>query len=103
MRLLVGERWSCAALQACANRFSQQMWLGHERKRNIGHHCDQPGTMVEISIRKHPRSEAVANQRKFFKKTARGKVIKGQTIRSGCSFGFVMHYAYFSPQRKVPA
>ncbi|KAF7980217.1 hypothetical protein HWV62_39325 [Athelia sp. TMB] len=32
--------------------------------------------MVEISIRKRPRSEAVVTQRKFFKKTARGKVIK---------------------------
>lgn len=33
--------------------------------------------MVEISIRKRPRAEAVVTQRKFFKKTARGKVIKG--------------------------
>ncbi|KAG6861108.1 hypothetical protein C0995_003837 [Termitomyces sp. Mi166 len=33
--------------------------------------------MVEITIRKRPRSEAVVTQRKFFKKTARGKVIKG--------------------------
>jgi exosome complex exonuclease DIS3/RRP44 len=33
--------------------------------------------MVEISIRKRPRTEAVVTQRKFFKKTARGKVIKG--------------------------
>ncbi|KZP33106.1 RNB-domain-containing protein [Athelia psychrophila] len=32
--------------------------------------------MVEISIRKRPRAEAVVTQRKFFKKTARGKVIK---------------------------
>ncbi|KAJ2933461.1 hypothetical protein H1R20_g3629, partial [Candolleomyces eurysporus] len=32
--------------------------------------------MVEITIRKRPRSEAVITQRKFFKKTARGKVIK---------------------------
>ncbi|KAF6762804.1 mitotic control protein dis3 [Ephemerocybe angulata] len=32
--------------------------------------------MVEITIRKRPRSEAVVTQRKFFKKTARGKVIK---------------------------
>ncbi|KAF7319870.1 Exosome complex exonuclease dis3 [Mycena kentingensis (nom. inval.)] len=32
--------------------------------------------MVEISIRKRPRTEAVVTQRKFFKKTARGKVIK---------------------------
>ncbi|KAG5643684.1 hypothetical protein DXG03_000517 [Asterophora parasitica] len=34
--------------------------------------------MVEISIRKRPRTEAVVTQRKFFKKTARGKVIKGE-------------------------
>ncbi|EGN94814.1 hypothetical protein SERLA73DRAFT_171208 [Serpula lacrymans var. lacrymans S7.3] len=32
--------------------------------------------MPEISIRKRPHSEAVVTQRKFFKKTARGKVIK---------------------------
>ena len=33
--------------------------------------------MVEISVLKRPASEAVITQRKFFKKTARGKVIKG--------------------------
>ncbi|PPQ74156.1 hypothetical protein CVT24_012874 [Panaeolus cyanescens] len=32
--------------------------------------------MVEITVLKRPRSEAVETQRKFFKKTARGKVIK---------------------------
>ncbi|KAF9043793.1 RNB-domain-containing protein [Hymenopellis radicata] len=32
--------------------------------------------MVEITIRKRPQVEAVVTQRKFFKKTARGKVIK---------------------------
>ncbi|RDX49603.1 RNB-domain-containing protein [Lentinus brumalis] len=32
--------------------------------------------MVEITVRKRPRTEAVVTQRKFFKKTARGKVIK---------------------------
>ncbi|KAI0076851.1 RNB-domain-containing protein [Panus rudis PR-1116 ss-1] len=32
--------------------------------------------MVEITIRKRPRTDAVVTQRKFFKKTARGKVIK---------------------------
>ncbi|KAH9834605.1 RNB-domain-containing protein [Rhodofomes roseus] len=32
--------------------------------------------MVDITIRKRPRTEAVLTQRKFFKKTARGKVIK---------------------------
>ncbi|KAJ6519275.1 hypothetical protein C8R45DRAFT_16821, partial [Mycena sanguinolenta] len=32
--------------------------------------------MVDITIRKRPRTEAVITQRKFFKKTARGKVIK---------------------------
>jgi hypothetical protein len=34
-------------------------------------------TMVEITIRKRQREDAVLTQRKFFKKTARGKVIKG--------------------------
>lgn len=33
--------------------------------------------MVHITIQKRPREEAVITQRKFFKKTARGKVIKG--------------------------
>ncbi|KZT00885.1 RNB-domain-containing protein [Laetiporus sulphureus 93-53] len=32
--------------------------------------------MVEITIRKRSRTEAVVTQRKFFKKTARGKVVK---------------------------
>jgi hypothetical protein len=32
--------------------------------------------MNEITIRKRPRADAAENQRKFFKKTARGKVIK---------------------------
>ncbi|PBK71312.1 RNB-domain-containing protein [Armillaria solidipes] len=32
--------------------------------------------MVDITIRKRPRAEAIITQRKFFKKTARGKVIK---------------------------
>lgn len=33
--------------------------------------------MVEITIRKRRREDAVFTQRKFFKKTARGKVVKG--------------------------
>jgi len=33
--------------------------------------------MVEITICKRPATEAVLTQRKFFKKTARGKVVKG--------------------------
>ena len=40
-------------------------------------HSSTGRTMVEITIRKRPRTEAVITQRKFFKKTARGKVIKG--------------------------
>ena len=36
-----------------------------------------PTTMVEIIIRKRHREDAVFTQRKFFKKTARGKVVKG--------------------------
>ncbi|KAG5653149.1 hypothetical protein H0H81_002060 [Sphagnurus paluster] len=38
--------------------------------------------MVEITIRKRPRTEAVITQRKFFKKTARGKVIKESNLFS---------------------
>jgi hypothetical protein len=33
--------------------------------------------MVEITIRKRNREDAAFTQRKFFKKTARGKVVKG--------------------------
>lgn len=33
--------------------------------------------MPRITILKRPREEAVVTQRKFFKKTSRGKVIKG--------------------------
>ena len=33
--------------------------------------------MVEITIRKRPHSDAVATQRKFFRKTMKGKVVKG--------------------------
>jgi hypothetical protein len=33
--------------------------------------------MVEITIRKRQRDDAAFTQRKFFKKTARGKVVKG--------------------------
>jgi hypothetical protein len=41
--------------------------------------------MVEISIKKRPCSEAVVTQRKFFKKTAKGKVIKGAGHISLCA------------------
>lgn len=34
--------------------------------------------MVEITIRKRPREDAISTQRKFFRKTAKGKVLKGQ-------------------------
>ena len=46
----------------------------------FGHTCSWRlglNIMVEISVLKRPASEAVITQRKFFKKTARGKVIKG--------------------------
>jgi len=43
--------------------------------------------MVEILIKKRSRSEAVVTQRKFFKKTARGKVIKGARYRSHYKHG----------------
>jgi len=47
--------------------------------RDVFSSIHQP-TMSEqkITIRKRPQSEAVVTQRKFFKKTARGKVIKGE-------------------------
>lgn len=55
--------------------------------------------MVEISIKKRPRTEAVITQRKFFKKTARGKVIKGAwrvslTPCSGSDEGKVLRERY---------
>ena len=36
--------------------------------------------MVEITIRKRNREDAAFTQRKFFKKTARGKVVKGASL-----------------------
>jgi hypothetical protein len=33
--------------------------------------------MVDIKVLKRPRSEATLTQHRFFKKTARGKVVKG--------------------------
>jgi exosome complex exonuclease DIS3/RRP44 len=33
--------------------------------------------MVEITIRKRPAEDAIVTQRKFFRKTARGRVVKG--------------------------
>jgi hypothetical protein len=36
--------------------------------------------MVEITIRKRAHEDAVITQRKFFKKTARGKVVKGACL-----------------------
>ena len=44
--------------------------------------------MVEITILKRSHDEAVVTQRKFFKKTAKGKVIKGM-------FGFPRCYSIF--------
>src|SRR5260221_11375759 len=41
------------------------------------YHTLAPTAMVEITIRKRNREDAVFTQRKFFKKTARGKVVKG--------------------------
>ena len=41
-----------------------------------------PFVMVEITIKKRPRADAVVTQRRFFKKTARGKVIKGADLTS---------------------
>jgi hypothetical protein len=47
--------------------------------------------MVEITILKRPRTEVVVTQRKFFKKTARGKVIKGMKIHElNASSGILM-------------
>jgi hypothetical protein len=39
---------------------------------------DQLFQMIEITMRKRPREDSVLSQRKFFKKTAKGKVIKSQ-------------------------
>ena len=33
---------------------------------------------MEITIKRHPQTDPGVTQRKFYKKTARGKVIKGQ-------------------------
>ena len=38
--------------------------------------------MVEIKVLNRPRTESSQTQRKFFKKTAKGKVIKGQMLWS---------------------
>jgi len=38
--------------------------------------------MVEIKVLNRPRTESSQTQRKFFKKTAKGKVIKGQILSS---------------------
>lgn len=43
---------------------------------------DRDMTMAHITILKRPREEAVVTQRKFFKKTSRGKVIKGWRQKS---------------------
>jgi hypothetical protein len=42
--------------------------------------------MEKITVRKRPHSESVITQRKFFKKTARGKVIKGRNFTSNPMF-----------------
>jgi exosome complex exonuclease DIS3/RRP44 len=42
--------------------------------------------MVEITIRTRSRTEAVLTQRKFFRKTARGKVVKGAHEKKLCLF-----------------
>lgn len=36
--------------------------------------------MVLITVQKRPLSDAVDTQRKFFRKTAKGKVVKGPSI-----------------------
>jgi hypothetical protein len=40
----------------------------------------QTTNMIEITMRKRPRVDAATTQRKFFKKTARGKVIKSEHV-----------------------
>ena len=40
--------------------------------------------MPQITILKRPHEEAVVTQRKFFKKTSRGKVIKGLPVYTCC-------------------
>lgn len=50
--------------------------------------------MEKITIKKRPRSEAVITQRKFFKKTARGKVIKGEHTFSQSAFNLIVHQSF---------
>lgn len=47
--------------------------------------------MDQITIKKRPRSEAVITQRKFFKKTARGKVIKGDHVARRSTLYLIIH------------
>jgi len=46
--------------------------------RDVFNSIHRPTMSEKITIRKRPQSEAVVTQHKFFKKTARGKVIKGE-------------------------
>jgi hypothetical protein len=40
----------------------------------------QATNMIEITMKKRPRVDAAMSQRKFFKKTARGNVIKSEHV-----------------------
>lgn len=56
--------------------------------------------MVEITIRKRPRTDAVQTQRKFFKKTAKGKVLKG-LLRGLCPSRSQLRSCFFFSQIQV--
>jgi hypothetical protein len=48
-------------------------------------HCRSTFQMIEITMRKRPREDSVLSQRTFFKKTAKGKVIKSE---AGCDLTY---------------
>jgi hypothetical protein len=56
--------------------------------------------MVEITIRKRQREDAEFTQRKFFKKTARGKVIKSALLST--SFRGSASDIFSSHPREIP-
>lgn len=64
MRSIVNER------ALCSNH--ALMWVFGSARSSIS-------PMPEITVRKRPPEEATLTHRKFFKKTVRGKVIKGKS------------------------
>ena len=61
--------------------------------------------MAEITIRKRSHTDAIQTQRKFFKKTAKGKVLKGLLLRDPyipCSWSEVFSLPNSSYKRTLP-